>query len=152
MNNVKSISADLVIIFNNEKIKNGTLLPLNFVQSQPKFHFPIEENKLYTFIIVDPDAPAGYIIHQCVYNISLNPSIKATQYYIYIPPNPPAGSGPNKDGKHKYYCILYEQNEKVTGRKPIMGRGFKDYDDFKKLLGVSLDAIAYKFFFCKTNY
>lgn len=151
MNNTKAISSNLVVIFGNNKISNGEFLRLKEVQTQPKIGFKLEPNKIYTFVIVDPDTPKGYHIHQCTYNLSINSKITPVQYYIYAPPSPPPGTGPNKDGKHRYYCIMYEQDGKIEGRKEMLGRAFEDYDYFKKLLGVPLKAVSYKYFVCKNG-
>ncbi len=150
LKNVNAISNDLIVYFKNIKVTKGMLLPLSLVQIKPTFSYNLEPNKYYSFIIVDPDAPVGFMIHLCVCNITI--TNKGFEYYIYKPPAPPAGTGPKKDGEHRYFCILYEQESKIVGKKKLLGRGFKEYDDFKDLLGVDLNAIAYKYFCCKNGY
>lgn len=150
INNIKSISGDLSIFFNNKNVLKGELLPLSLVQKEPIIKYNnINPGKYYTLVIVDPDAPIGYHIHLCIYNITTNsPGFK---YYIYSPPSPPANTGPYNDGRHRYYCIIYEQSDKITGNKPVLERGFKSYDDFKKLMGVVLTPVAYKYFVSQNN-
>lgn len=150
LNNINGVPPNLKLFFKNINVSNGQFMYLSEVQNSPRFGFTLQENKYYTFIIVDPDAPIGYHIHQCIYNISLEE--KGIMYYIYTPPSPPAGSGPNKDGKHRYFCIVYEQDKKIEGRLPFPHeRGFENYDEFKQILGVSLKAIIYKYFVCQFN-
>lgn len=149
MNNVKAISADLVVYFGNKRIENKDFLPLSLTHREPIFKYNFKSNKYYTFIIVDPDAPVGYWIHYCIYNIT--DKDKGVKYYIYSPPAPPPKTGPKKDGRHRYYCILYEQEEKIIGKKPILGRDFIDYLEFRNILGVSLESVAYVAFICKSG-
>ena len=57
-------------MFGNNNIQDGVHMPLSAVQNEPNIHysgiFPNRQkiDKFYTFIIVDPDAPAGFMLHQ----------------------------------------------------------------------------------------
>lgn len=143
ISNITPIEPTLEIKFKNRKISNGQELPLILTQTRPTYSFPLEPNKYYSFIIVDPDAPVGFWIHYCLVNITT--TYPGYQYYVYNGPNPPQGTG-----KHRYYCILYEQSKKTSDRLPISDtRAFGDYNMFKDLLGVELVAITYKYFVCE---
>ena len=147
LNNVRNIPSDLVVKFGDINVKNGALLRLSQVESVPSFSYNLDRNKYYMLVIVDPDAPAGFYIHLCRYNMTS--SSGGVLYYKYKPPSPPAGSGPNGDGEHRYYCILYEQGGRV-GRLGEGERVFKDYMDFRCLFG-DLRPVVYKYFRCKNG-
>ncbi len=150
LNNINGVPPNLKLQFKDINVSNGQFMYLSEVQDSPRFGFTLQENKYYTFIIVDPDAPVGFHIHQCIYNISLNE--KGTMYYVYSPPSPPVKTGPNKDGRHRYFCIVYEQDRKIDWRLQFCGeRGFKSYDEFKGLLGVVLKGVVYKYFVCQNG-
>ena len=149
LNNVKNIPSDLLVRFNNKSFSNGELLKLSEVQSAPDFYYEFELGKNYTFVIVDPDAPIGFWIHECIYNLSSN-SI-GNIFYDYNPPSPPVRTGPKKDGRHRYYCILYEQEGKIRDNLVEKERGFKEYKDFRDLLGVLLKPVIYRYFVCKNG-
>ena len=149
LNNVKNISSDLLVRFNNKSFSNGELLKLSEVKDSPDFYYDFELGKYYTFVIVDPDAPVGFWIHECIYNLTVNNI--GNIFYSYSPPSPPVRTGPKRDGRHRYYCILYEQDEKIG--KLLIGeeRGFKEYRDFRGLLGVVLMPVIYRYFVCKSG-
>ena len=151
-NKPQNYSKFLYVMFGKNSIQDGVHMPLFAVQTEPKIHysgiFPNRQkiDKYYTFIIVDPDAPAGFMIHQCIYNIPGDKIQKGTVLYPYHPPSPPKGSG-----EHRYFSILYEQAEMIT-KPPIVDkdkRAYKKFDVFKKKIGTSLTPIASKFFICQ---
>ena len=138
-------------MFGNNSIQDGVHMPLFAVQNEPKIHygeiFPNRQkiDKYYTFIIVDPDAPTGPHIHQCIYNIPGDKVHKGTVLLPYYPPTPPKGSG-----EHRYFCILYEQAKKIT-KLPVINkekRAYKKFIDFTKKIGTKITPIASKFFIC----
>ena len=142
----------LYIMFGTKNIQDGEHMSLFSVQNEPKIHyseiFPNRQkiDKYYTFIIVDPDAPTGPHIHQCIYNIPGDKVQKGTVLLPYYPPTPPKGSG-----EHRYFCILYEQAEKIT-KPPVVNkdkRAYKKFLDFTKKIGTKIIPIASKFFICQ---
>lgn len=141
----------LYVMFGNNSIQDGVHMPLFAVQTEPKIHyseiFPNRQkiDKYYTFIIVDPDAPTGPHIHQCIYNIPGDKVHKGTVLLPYYPPTPPKGSG-----EHRYFCILYEQAVKIM-KPPVVNkdkRAYKKFLDFTKKIGTKITPIASKFFIC----
>jgi phosphatidylethanolamine-binding protein (PEBP) family uncharacterized protein len=153
INKPRNYSEYLYVLFENYNIKDGVHMQLSNVQNEPKIHyseiFPNNHkisNIFYTFIIVDPDAPAGFMIHQCIYNIPGDKIQKGKILYPYHPPSPPKGSG-----EHRYFCILYEQSAIIT-KPPVVNkekRAYKKFADFtKKKLGINITPIASKFFIC----
>jgi len=149
----KNYSKLFYVIYGDQTVNDGDFFPLDAVQRAPLIRFDrmgnANKGKFHTIIIVDPDAPVGFHVHLCLYDIPGDNMNYGKVFYGYSPPNPPAGSGPERDGKHRYYCILYEQTEKID--KELVGeqRGFKKYDDFRGLLGVGLNPKASKYFVCQ---
>jgi phosphatidylethanolamine-binding protein (PEBP) family uncharacterized protein len=150
-NKPKNYSKYLYIMFGKKNIEDGEHLPLFAVQNEPKIHyseiFPNNQkiDKYYTFIIVDPDAPTGPHIHQCIYNIQGYNVQKGTVLLPYYPPTPPKGSG-----EHRYFCILYEQTAMII-KPPVVNkdkRAYKKFADFTKKIGTKITPIASKFFIC----
>ena len=141
----------LYVMFGSNNIQDRAHMQLFAVQNEPKIHYSeIFSNKqkidkYYTFIIVDPDAPAGFMIHQCIYNIPGDKIQKGTVLYPYHPPTPPKGSG-----EHRYFCILYEQSAMIT-KPPVVKkdkRAYKKFAYFTKKIGTKITPIASKFFIC----
>lgn len=151
-NKPQNYSKFLYVMFENNNIEDGVHMPLLAVQNEPKIHYSeIFSNKqkidkYYTFIIVDPDAPTGFHIHECIYNIPGDKVQKGTVLLPYYPPTPPKGTG-----EHRYFCILYEQEAMII-KPPVINkekRAFKKFNDFKKKLKINIIPIASKFFICK---
>ena len=151
-NKPQNFSKFFYIIFGDNSIQDGVHMPLFAVQTEPKIHyseiFPNRQkiDKYYTFIIVDPDAPTGHHIHQCIYNIPGDKVHKGTVLLPYYPPTPPKGTG-----EHRYFCILYEQAEKIM-KPPVINkekRAYKKFIDFTKKIGTKITPIASKFFICQ---
>lgn len=151
-NKPKNYSKFLYVMFGSNNIRDGEHLPLFAVQTEPKIHyseiFPNRQkiDKYYTFIIVDPDAPTGFHIHQCIYNIPGDKVQKGTVLLPYYPPTPPKGSG-----EHRYFCIVYEQSALIT-KPPVINkekRAYKKFDVFKKKIGTIITPIASKYFICQ---
>jgi phosphatidylethanolamine-binding protein (PEBP) family uncharacterized protein len=151
-NKPQNYSKFLYVMFGKNSIQDGVHMPLFAVQTEPKIHyseiFPNRQkiDKYYTFIIVDPDAPTGFHIHQCIYNIPGDKVQKGTVLLPYYPPTPPKGSG-----EHRYFSILYEQADMIT-KPPVVNkdkRAYKKFDVFKKKLGTKITPIASKFFICQ---
>ncbi len=151
-NKPQNYSKFFYVMFGNNKIEDGVHMPLFSVQNEPIIHyneiFPNNQKiyKYYTFIIVDPDAPAGFMIHQCTYNIPGNKVQMGTVLYPYHPPNPPKGSG-----EHRYFCILYEQSSIISNPLVVNKdkRAYKKFSNFKKKISKSITPIASKFFVCE---
>ena len=146
--NCKNYSKYFYILFHNKMITDGDHLSLEDVQCEPIFRFDrmglANKGKYHTFVIVDPDAPVGFWIHQCLYNIPEDRINYGKTLLPYFPPTPPSGTG-----EHRYFCILYEQKDMITKDVEVNGRGFARYADFTKLLGCSMLPKASKFFICE---
>lgn len=123
---------ELEVYFNNNKIKNKQIMPLETVQMQPQIKFNLESNKFYTILMVDPDAPSKdnpiykYVLHWLVYN---NNEIAVN----FMPPAPPS-----KSGLHRYYICLFEQPNKIRESIKKYPRHNFSVKDFVKQYNLNL--------------
>ena len=95
---------NIYLEYSNTKLNYNDLTTKSVTNLEPLISFERLPNKLYTTIIVDPDAPS-----------STNPIFKYYLHYLkinnnqvinqYTGPNPPIGSGP-----HRYYTCVFEQD------------------------------------------
>jgi phosphatidylethanolamine-binding protein len=121
MNSFK-IEYDTNIVQSNCSESNGMILSFEEVQKMPTIKFNKDPNKLYTIIMVDPDAPSRknpiykYWLHWLIIN---NHDIIAP----YHPPAPPAGSG-----RHRYYFYLFEQ--KSVSNKDKLNNLYEERNNF----------------------
>ena len=90
-------------------------------------------DKNLTLVMVDPDAPSAKnpSCRSWLHWIETNVNTKTTdirtgrEIVQYQPPTPPSGSG-----KHRYYFLLYEQNDKTVFVKDPEDRCRFDVDAF----------------------
>lgn len=109
----KDIFYKFDIIVNGQTLKYGDYIELQFVKSTkvPTLKFTMKTNKMYTIMMIDPDAPFPndprfrYWLHWLRININSSNEKTILEYY---PPNPPKVQ--DKNGKHRYYICIYEQS------------------------------------------
>lgn len=93
----------LKVSFQDKLIQPNQIINLSNVQTKPKVEFEHDPKKLYTIIMVDPDAPSKsnpiykYFLHWLVVN-DTDTVVK------FKPSDPPLGSG-----LHRYYIYVFEQ-------------------------------------------
>lgn len=100
---------------NNVEIHNGQNYDLHLVNSKddPIITFNKDDNKCYTYCIIDTKAPITNKfgktewLHWLVVNCSKSNNDEKI-VMSYKPPTPPKNSG-----IHKYYICLYEQQNKI---------------------------------------
>ena len=105
------------VSYNNIQVKDGNYIsPIDAsVQPAVDYAMDFEENKLYTLIMHDPDAPAGNHLHWILVNISLSDETNLGETLLeYKGPSPPKGSG-----THRYIFLLLEQERKLEDIKSI---------------------------------
>jgi phosphatidylethanolamine-binding protein (PEBP) family uncharacterized protein len=97
----------LNVIFNGRQINNEEKVNIQDVLNKPKIKVNLNRNKLYTIMMVDPDAPSctnpinKYWLHWLIVN--------TTDIILpFKPPSPPPGSG-----EHRYYIFLLEQQNQI---------------------------------------
>ena len=95
---------------NTKKCETADILDYSFVNGTrtPAISFSKQQNKQYTVMMIDPDAPS-----------CSNPTYKYWLHYLcinsddtivsYEPPTPPIGSG-----AHRYYIVVYEQSHSIV--------------------------------------
>ena len=117
------------LFIGNNKIAYGEKYDINIFKSRenivlPKIFFDRKPDKLYTIMMVDPDAPSmndnkyKYWLHLLIVN---NNDI----IMPYHPPDPPSGSG-----KHRYYILVFEQCKKIDPLPVISRREKFNVNDF----------------------
>ncbi|XP_053210815.1 protein D3-like [Panonychus citri] len=109
---------------NSDKVTCGAYLTKKATMKEPQVTFdPVgkkkgADKKLFTFMMVDPDAPtprnatSRSILHWLVVNIKGNNMKTGTTLAKYLPPAPT----PNK-GAHRYVFLIYRQPKEVASRK-----------------------------------
>lgn len=121
----------------NKKITYGEKCDISIFKKNGKIIMPIinfdkNPNKLYTIMMIDPDAPSmknnkyKYWLHLLIIN---NNDVIVP----YHPPDPPIGSG-----KHRYYVLIFEQNEKISSLPVINKREKFNVNDFIKKYNILL--------------
>ncbi len=104
---IEEIKSNISLKIKNQTIKYGEELSFDLTQNKPSLTFDKKNNKLYTIIMIDPDAPSRknptkkYYLHWLMINNS-------TILMDYHGPHPPKNSGP-----HRYYTCVFEQNKKI---------------------------------------
>lgn len=110
----------LDIQFNNHHIKHNEKIKLHLVQTKPKINFDFNPTKLYTILMVDPDAQS-----------KLDPNLKNWLHWMIINTNnniipfQPSAPGQNS-GLHRYYFYLFKQNKYINPSE-IIAIYFKDH-------------------------
>ena len=110
--------------------------PLESLSERPKVELPKLgrlTDKNLTLLMVDPDAPSAKNpscrswLHWIMTNVNTKTDDVKTGREIvkYQPPSPPSGSG-----RHRYYFLLYEQNDKTVYIKDPDDRCKFDVDAF----------------------
>lgn len=105
---------NLNISYNGKLLSYSETATKEEIASKPVVNFQKNSNKLYTVIMVDPDAPSPknpinrYFLHWLVVNISSN--FEGETINEYTAPNPP-------EGKHRYYTCILEQENEITRMK-----------------------------------
>jgi len=96
------------IFYNNKLLLNNSLLKPSETQTKPEVNYLLDDNKLHSLIMYDPDAPSGTVVHWFITNIKGNDINNGTIMLPYKGPAPPP-----KTGKHRYIFELHEQNENI---------------------------------------
>lgn len=112
------------LVYSGNKFKYREITSKKNTEYQPVVNFKKENDKLYTIIMVDPDAPiakennAEYL-HWLIVNIS-NKNDNGDVINKYIGPNPPKGTG-----THHYYICVFVQNNIIKKLKKFDRTKFK---------------------------
>ena len=90
---------------NKKVVRDGVYISPKDSSAVPTIVFMGNPQKLYTLVMVDPDAVRGTRIHWLVVNFSAHDGMVI---FPYDGPHPPQGTG-----NHHYYFALLEQKNKV---------------------------------------
>ena len=116
----------LSVTFDRKKINHEEFIDLSLVQHEPTLKFDKIPGKLYTIIMVDPDAPSN---SNPIYRNWLHWMIVNTTDTIapFHPSNPSTGTG-----KHRYYFYLFEQKYPIKKNLTFSSRQNFDLELFVK--------------------
>ena len=129
-----------------KKCETENIVDFSYINStlDPQFKFNMHNNKFYTIIMIDPDAPSctnptnKYWLHWLVTNITKD-NMKGTSIVDYNRPNPSVGSG-----AHRYYFVLFEHNNILNINKKLNIRSKFNLKDFLLQTGAtSLNLVTY---------
>jgi len=90
------------ILYGKTIVQHGNYIPKQVASKPPDIILDLNPKKLYTVLLIDPDAVGGNKIHFLLINYSLKKLGKII--FPYIGPKPPKGSG-----VHRYYFLLIQQ-------------------------------------------
>ncbi|XP_030752460.1 protein D2-like [Sitophilus oryzae] len=122
-------SAKITVIYpgNKEVIFGGELTPTDVLE-QPQISWEADPEKLYTLLMVDPDAPSREnptfreINHWLVINIKGNDIATGQTLTSYRGSRPPKGYG-----LHRYIFIVHEQNGPITVNEPDLENNRRNF-------------------------
>ena len=94
-------------------ITNGQNLTVAQTQVKPLIVFQPTNQKMYTIVMWDPDAPNPSFVHCILINLKSphNISQHSNELLEYMGPKPPSGT-------HRYYFGLFEQSNYINPKKP----------------------------------
>lgn len=122
------------IFYGKIKVQDGNFITKQRASKMPKIILDLQINKIYTILLMDPDAVGGNKIHFLLTNHSLYN--EGNIIFPYVGPNPPKSSG-----VHRYYFLLIEQNSFVLPNPNLANR----FISIKKILTFG-SFIAQKYF------
>lgn len=121
------------VYINGNKIEYNKKYDLNiFTKNLPRINFTKKRNKFYTIIMIDPDAPSKknpiykYWLHYLVMN-------NHNTIVDYYPPSPPP-----KSGEHRYYILIFKQQNIINDKLNITDRKNFNYKHFVTKYGLKL--------------
>lgn len=103
------------VYYANKKIKNNDFLTPNETSKKPKIVY--EGKKLYSLLMIDPDAVHGTHIHWAIINIPGNKINKGKVIFPYQGPQPPRGTG-----YHRYFFMLFEYETPIKNIEMLQER------------------------------
>uniref|UniRef100_A0A0M3J700 Phosphatidylethanolamine-binding protein 4 (inferred by orthology to a human protein) n=1 Tax=Anisakis simplex TaxID=6269 RepID=A0A0M3J700_ANISI len=105
----------LAVSYGQHSVQCGTVLKPSDARKQPTVNWPSDSQKLYTLMMVDPDAPSrkrptmGQWLHWLVVNVPGSSIDQGQTLTPYAPPTPPSGSG-----LHRYVFLAYQQSAQLN--------------------------------------
>lgn len=132
MNNIKKCAnmTGLQVTYQNKLIHDGEILTKEETLIKPNLIYEKKNNKYYTVIMVDPDAPNknNPIYKYWLHWLTINNTEEIIEYQGPNPPHPiESGSG-----KHRYYILIFEQKDKIIINEPIKQRSQFNLFNFMK--------------------
>jgi phosphatidylethanolamine-binding protein (PEBP) family uncharacterized protein len=94
------------VFYGKIQVQDGNYISKQQSSKMPEIILDLQAKKLYTVLLMDPDAVGGNKIHFLLLNYSLNN--QGNIILPYVGPNPPRGSG-----VHRYYFLLIQQESLI---------------------------------------
>ena len=89
------------------KVEEGNYISKVYTFNPPKVCFKLRKERLYTLIMMDPDAEDGNKIHWLITNFTSDFAKKPGNTILpYVGPHPPKTTG-----EHRYYFLLIKQKK-----------------------------------------
>lgn len=127
------------VFYGKIKVQGGNYISKQQASKMPKIIVDLQAKKLYTILLMDPDAVGGNKIHFLLFNYSLHN--QGTIILPYIGPNPPKGSG-----VHRYYFLFIQQESLIIPNLNFPSR-YISIENIFNLLGIpNNQIIAQKYF------
>lgn len=68
----ENLDPEVTLIYDNQEIPNGEMIPIELTQRQPQVEWPMEPDQWYTLVMYDYDAPNPPYLHWSVSDIQNN--------------------------------------------------------------------------------
>eukprot|EP01118_Nematostelium_gracile_P004016 TRINITY_DN1475_c0_g1_i1.p1 TRINITY_DN1475_c0_g1~~TRINITY_DN1475_c0_g1_i1.p1 ORF type:complete len:170 (-),score=41.59 TRINITY_DN1475_c0_g1_i1:108-617(-) len=142
-----TLTTTLKVSYGDRELKMGEVLDPSEAKSTPSLHWGTVDGKLYTLLMVDPDAPSREnptkrcYRHWGVVNIPGNKIGEGKIVTEYMGPAPPPNSG-----THRYVFLVYEQAKGLKLDTHNLGeRGGFNVPHFMKESGLKDPLAAFMF-------
>ena len=123
------------VFYGKTTVLNGNYISKQQASKMPEIILHLKPKKLYTVLLMDPDAVGGNKIHFLLINYSLKEL--GNIIFPYIGPKPPKGSG-----VHRYYFLLIQQELLIIPNLNFPSR----YISIQKIFDLFGTPIAQKYF------
>jgi phosphatidylethanolamine-binding protein (PEBP) family uncharacterized protein len=123
------------VFYGKTKVLDGNYITKQQASTMPDINLDLQPKKLYTLLLMDPDAVEGNKIHFLLLNYSIHN--QGNIILPYVGPNPPKGSG-----IHRYYFLLIQQKSLIEPNLNFPSR----YISIEKILNLLGSPIAQNYF------
>lgn len=117
---------------NHRPVVDGDYLSPMKTANAPMITLSLDNHRLYTLLMFDPDAVGGNLIHWMIVNTE-------TTIFPYLGPHPPPDSG-----IHHYHFLLIAQDEPI---RPVrLRKRQRSIDNLWKSMGIRGNMVMEKYF------
>jgi large subunit ribosomal protein L35 len=127
------------VFYAKTKVQDGNYISKQQASRMPEIILNLKPKKLYTVLLMDPDAVGGNKIHFLLTNYSMHN--QGNIIFPHVGPNPPKGSG-----VHRYYFLLIQQESLIIPNLNFPSRYISIEKIFNLLNIPNNQIIAQKYF------